>query len=458
MKRFREQLFDNLRVWALIGGTGAGLLLPTYFWAVGVPAASAYRWTVILGSLALGAGLGWLAQRLAEGMVRPRMLAMVAEMHEQQELIREATFTGDWSACEQEGGVGVRANDELGQMAEHFNNLVGELAHVHMLEAASTELTETLSSKLDLDELSEAALSLIVRQTRAVAGCVMVDVDEQLLCTANHGLSDTARIEGSDHVRRALSSLEMQMVRVPKDIAIEGVLTEFRPRQVLVLPISFERKALGVVILASDTLFGKDAMWILRLFSQELGLALNNAVTHASLQRIAAMDPLTGVFNRRMGMKRLREEHGRAERNSLELGLAMLDIDHFKNVNDTYGHLVGDHVLTEVAARVKQTLRDSDVLLRYGGEEFLVVLPGADPNALKNVGERMRQAVEESPITDQGHEIAATVSVGLSSYEPGAQVEETELLKRADDALYVAKDTGRNRVVSHAESRSLQPA
>lgn len=458
LKRYREHLFDNLRVVSLIGGTLGGLLLPVYLWAVGVPAPAAFRWSVLAGSILLGIAAGWAGQAAARRLIRPRMLAMVAEMNEQQEVIREAGFTGDWSACEREGAVGVHANDELGQMAEYFNNLVGELAHVHMLEAASTELTETLSSRLDLEELSDAALALIVRQTHAVAGCVMVDVEEQMTCTANHGLSDTSRIETSDHVRRALATQEMQMVRVPKEIAIEGVVTEFRPRQVLVLPITFERKALGVVVLASDTLFGKDAMWILRLFAQGLGLALNNAVTHASLQRIAAMDPLTGVFNRRMGMKRLREEHGRAERNGLELGVAMLDIDHFKVVNDTYGHLVGDRVLAEVAERVKQTLRDSDILLRYGGEEFLVVLPGADAKALRMVAERIRQAVSAAPILDQGHEVSVTVSLGVTSYAVDTKIEEAELLKQADDALYVAKDTGRNKVVSHADARSLLPA
>ena len=459
MKRFSEHLFENMRIWAVLAGGVVGLLLPLYLGLTGMPAAQALHWTTFLATLVLGAGLGWLAQRVAQGMVRPRMIVMVAEMRKVEEILREASFTGDWSVCEEEAvNVGVQAGDELGQMAESYNNLVSELAHVHMLEAASTELTETLSSKLDLEQLADAALELIIRQTRAVAGCVLVDVEEQLHCMANHGLSDTLRIEGSDHVQRALSTLEMQMVRVPKDIVIEGVVTEFRPRQVLVLPVSFERKPLGVVVLASDTLFGKDAMWILRLFSQGMGLALNNALTHASLQRIAAMDPLTGVMNRRMGMKRLREEHGRAERNGLELGVAMLDIDHFKLVNDTYGHLVGDHVLTEVAARVKKTLRDSDVLLRYGGEEFLVVLPSADPNALKRVGERMREAVAETPIQDGAHMISVTISVGLCSFVAGSQMEETVLLKQSDDALYMAKDSGRNRVVSYAEMRVMQPA
>jgi len=108
-----------------------------------------------------------------------------------------------------------------------------------------------------------------------------------------------------------------------------------------------------------------------------LAVALNNSLNHQDLQRVAALDPLTGVYNRRFGLQRLTEEFGRSVRSGDPLGVLMLDLDHFKAVNDTYGHLVGDRVLQTVVRAARQILREGDVLLRYGGEEFIIVLPGA---------------------------------------------------------------------------------
>ena len=115
-------------------------------------------------------------------------------------------------------------------------------------------------------------------------------------------------------------------------------------------------------------------------FRADLGLAVNNALAHDRLERLAAVDPLTDAYNRRFGLGRLREEYSRAVRAEAPLGILMLDLDHFKAVNDTYGHLVGDRVLRAVAGACRRVIREGDVLVRYGGEEFLVLLPGAGPD------------------------------------------------------------------------------
>jgi len=182
------------------------------------------------------------------------------------------------------------------------------------------------------------------------------------------------------------------------------------------------------------------------LFLQGLGLALNNAMAHDRLQRLAALDPLTGVYNRRFGLVRLHEEFGRAVRANTPVGILMLDIDHFKAVNDTYGHLVGDRLLKSICAIARSSLREGDVLLRYGGEEFLAVLPAASAEDLRLVGERLRRAVEDSALSDGAKTVRVTLSVGGAAY-PNQNVESEEVLIRlADEALYRAKDSGRNRV------------
>jgi diguanylate cyclase (GGDEF)-like protein len=179
-------------------------------------------------------------------------------------------------------------------------------------------------------------------------------------------------------------------------------------------------------------------------------MALSNAMKHGDLQRIAALDPLTNCYNRRFGLMRLREEFTRAERSGLPLGVIMFDIDHFKAVNDSHGHLIGDRVLANVAKEAKQHLREGDVLVRYGGEEFLCILPGASSEGAAEVCERIRHAVEEMTVRDRGHTISCTVSLGFGSFPGTPADDETALIQVADAALYQAKNDGRNRTVEAA--------
>ena len=133
-------------------------------------------------------------------------------------------------------------------------------------------------------------------------------------------------------------------------------------------------------------------------------------------------------------------------RTAAPLGVLMLDIDHFKAVNDTYGHLVGDRVLKSVCAIVRSSLREGDVLLRYGGEELLAVLPAASSTDLHEMGERLRQAVEDSSVTDGEKTVRVTLSAGGAAYPTHNVEREDGLIGLADEALYRAKKGGRNRV------------
>jgi diguanylate cyclase (GGDEF)-like protein len=179
-----------------------------------------------------------------------------------------------------------------------------------------------------------------------------------------------------------------------------------------------------------------------------LGLALQNALAHDRLQRLAALDALTGAFNRRFGMARLREEFGRAVRSRAPLGVIIFDIDHFKRVNDTYGHLLGDRVLARMAKAVRPVVREGDVLVRYGGEEFLLVLPAASRADAAKIAERLRYLVEETSIADGEQTVRVTISLGVTSYPEFDAADELELLALADKLLYNAKESGRNRVIA----------
>jgi len=164
------------------------------------------------------------------------------------------------------------------------------------------------------------------------------------------------------------------------------------------------------------------------------------------LQRLSITDPLTGVYNRRFLYNFLKKEFERAKRYNLSLSCLMVDIDHFKNLNDTYGHRAGDLMLKKLTAFLKKKLRKIDLVARYGGEEFVIVLPET-PLKMALVGaERMRKGVEEEmQVSINGESIRITISIGVSSFTQQEKDEES-LIRKADEALYRAKKWGRNRV------------
>ena len=165
------------------------------------------------------------------------------------------------------------------------------------------------------------------------------------------------------------------------------------------------------------------------------------AQARATIEKIAITDELTGLFNRRYILSRFVEEFEQARRLRKDLGCIIVDIDHFKTINDNYGHLSGDEALKEVCNRIKQSVRIYDILGRYGGEEFLILLPAADLEQSWNFAERTRMQVRESTI--MGNQV--TISLGVTSLLESDQSID-DMIKRADEALYLAKNAGRDRV------------
>jgi len=159
----------------------------------------------------------------------------------------------------------------------------------------------------------------------------------------------------------------------------------------------------------------------------------------------ATHDSLTGISNRGVILDILRREHSRQVREGGSFGIVLLDVDHFKSVNDTYGHLSGDTVLQEVVRRVTSTVRAYDTVGRYGGEEFLIVAPSSGAEGILRLSERVRLAIEATPIKTDAGEISVTVSLGLAVSSEAAPLDPELMLSTADEALYRAKADGRNR-------------
>jgi len=170
-------------------------------------------------------------------------------------------------------------------------------------------------------------------------------------------------------------------------------------------------------------------------------------IVELELARLAATDPLTGLPNRRYFLEAASLEVERVRRFGASASVVMLDVDHFKAVNDTYGHALGDEALRSLATACKSALRRVDVFARHGGEEFVILLPGTKEAGAARLAEKLRMAVLETPVGDGKNDISLTASFGVSQIRPTDRGIE-ESLARADGALYEAKHHGRNRVIS----------
>ncbi len=230
---------------------------------------------------------------------------------------------------------------------------------------------------------------------------------------------------------------------------------ERQPASVAITPLTRRSKYLGTLNLGSyqpDRFADTMATDFIEHLSSVVSVCLENNLNFEEIRRVSYVDTLTGVNNRRFLEQRIGEEVHGCQRAAEPLSCQFFDIDFFKSVNDTHGHQGGDQVLSVVAAAIKNQLRDNDVFVRYGGEEFVALLSNTSEAKALEIAERVRKAVEMLAITFNGISISVTVSIGVSTYLPNRKSTSisneiaTRLIKSADSALYKAKHNGRNRV------------
>jgi diguanylate cyclase (GGDEF)-like protein len=218
------------------------------------------------------------------------------------------------------------------------------------------------------------------------------------------------------------------------------------------VPLLTQGRVLGVLSLYDRedgepfTLADADA---LTAFAVQAAVAIENVRLHAEAERLSVTDPLTGAWNYRYFERRFEQEIERSRRFGRVLALLMLDIDHFKSVNDRFGHQRGDEVLVEFAGRVTGSVRDIDTFARYGGEEFVLILPETNLEGGLAVAEKLRRATHRAPFCGEGADggVRLTVSIGVACFPEHATSPEG-LVRAADEALYEAKLQGRDRVVT----------
>ncbi len=215
------------------------------------------------------------------------------------------------------------------------------------------------------------------------------------------------------------------------------------------IPLTAHKSVIGVLVAAGPATpaFRRDAPAILNLVSNELTMILDNARLYEGAKRMAITDGLTKIYNHRFFQELFEKEYKRSSRYKTTFSLIMLDIDFFKKINDTYGHLYGDEILRDIANLVKGCLRSMDILARYGGEEFAILLPETDLEDALFTAERIRMAVENHDFPHpKGKPVKVTVSQGVTSFPSKGIEKRSDIVAKADAALYEAKEAGRNLV------------
>lgn len=339
--------------------------------------------------------------------------------------------------------------------------------------------SQALSSETDLVRLRVRVVEVLRSLTGASAVHILgwrPDVHDWHLLGSNGGelsLSDAA------NQRLVPLSVFRYVDRTHEPLLVDDLVQDDRFRgdpyvsgldscSLLVMPILTRNDAKAMLILEkrhSRAAFGTHRLDSVRLIAGQLAVSLDNALLYASLERqvaartsklkelndqlelLAITDPLTGLANRRHLMDVLASEWHSSIGTHASIGLAMIDVDHFKLYNDHYGHPAGDRCLRAVAKAISQSVRDADLLARYGGEEFAIILPGATVPITRLVAERVRNAVaslrEPHALSERG---IVTISVGIAAASPGSGNSAEQLVKIADTELYRAKDGGRDRV------------
>ncbi len=350
------------------------------------------------------------------------------------------------------------AEEELTRVREaaDVRRKLVDILHEVTGDLAADEIYHLLARRV-ARALSLSRCSVILASPGDWTGIVATAFDDPSLRNVSIDLTGYPEIRGA---------LELGEPVLVEDVSTSPVYDGIRPtwaatgtkvpvRSVIALPFSLDQRQTGVFFLRrmlheppltmEDVAFADEVIRAAVAAIQRARLLESTKAENARLEVIAHTDSLTHVLNRRALMSRLSAEVDRARRYDSPLSLLLIDLDHFKQVNDTHGHLIGDEVLRDAASLLQRTIRSVDVVARYGGEEFVVVLPETPQSGAIRFAERIRALIEQQVLGSSG--IRCTASIGVAVF-PGEGVETVDdLLLRADAALYRAKAEGRNRVM-----------
>lgn len=356
------------------------------------------------------------------------------------------------------GGIGLmiasfmRASEKrLLKTLDVLNERTWELESSQSMLENMYETTRTLASILDIFELLDEVLN-VAQELLRVEKCsvMMIDSNEKRLCVY---------AELSNKKKNIYNPPKYVSERIPGDIGSlmatryseRLIIGKDKSKRVMEIPLISHAKVLGLLQIepSANQEFTEKERKNFTILANATAIAMDNALLHMKMQELTIIDELTGLYNYRYFKIKLSDEVRRADRYNQPLSVLMIDVDHFKEINDSQGHQTGNIILQEIVSLIKNSVRDVDVVARYGGEEFVVLLPQTELKHAMTIAERMRRNVAKSYFTNfQGQrDIRATISIGVAMYPDGVSSTE-QLLEKVDQAMYRAKRDGRNRVVT----------
>lgn len=356
----------------------------------------------------------------------------------------EIAYTGQESPGSEDVDVLSRVNDLLDRKL-YEATVINEISKLNTL---SEDSTVTIAS----------VLSVLAKVTDCYVGSVLLLDEKELYLYVNTRVGkdyfedsqSSALHEARNYFLEGTNFSQFNVITETEKSFVEGEEPECSTiRSIVTMPLMARGEAIGILTLNSPKpdAFTEDIQQVLKIIEYPASVVVDNARLHERTKKMAITDGLTRLYNHKHFYELLEQEFHRTKRYQASVVMIMIDIDFFKQINDTYGHQVGDDILKELAIVVRSQVRDIDILARYGGEEFAALLPQTSLEQAAIVAERIRNAVEKNEFSTSKGIIKITVSLGVSGYPEMDINSQVELVKRADAALYRAKETGKNRVV-----------
>ncbi|WP_100407895.1 diguanylate cyclase [Bacillus solitudinis] len=367
----------------------------------------------------------------------------------------------DVSSGDLDAQVRLQSKDEFGVLAGTFNQMLVRIKDLMQAQEKANKLVvenvserersrmsemlrsamHTLSSSLDVNEVQQVALKELhafVHYNRA-----------SIWSYDNHTLLMNALSEDSDHQLPQLNTNQIREYyeQISKDE--QPIFSKYKNKNsyILVIPYHLHGKLIGLNVIEREQLnFERSEVELVLSYSSQVVVAISNANLYYQMEKMAVTDDLTGLYNRRYFYRLAQEEFGKTKTNNVPLSVVLFDIDHFKQINDRYGHFVGDKVLRQLASVILESIPKKNVLARYGGEEFVLLLPNLEGEDARTIAECMRKNVANHSFETERGTIKVSISIGISQFASEDNSIEA-LLHRADEALYLAKANGRNRII-----------
>ncbi|MBN2799969.1 MAG: GGDEF domain-containing protein [Deltaproteobacteria bacterium] len=445
-------VFRRLLAAMLAFGGAVGVAFP---FAVGATLQTerAYSASFFAMSVAAGLAVGAVNYALFHVVVSRVIQRLAAVMGGVVEHVVRAKEAKDM--CPEGCLLEVTSADAVGEVERAFNTMTAAIADRIRLDAQVREMLHALTQSVELEQVARRLVEVAAGACGSPGGLLYLDTGTELELKVRYGFDDSDALPKTLDSRQglaeaALSAGEVTVLRAGEWswATLSTPLSTLRPSGMVLVPLRAEQRVVGLILVPLTDL-SELPLDFLRTVCLQGGPHLQNAWLHHKLANMAAIDDLTQLLNRRFGLRRLREEFQRSLRHGVPVAVMMLDVDHFKRFNDDFGHDAGDEVLRKVARVFEASVRVGDVVCRYGGEEFLVMAPGAGLQDAAVVAERIRRQVEGTELRFGQHMTRITVSVGVAVWPLVSCSSVEELITAADAAVYEAKHLGRNRVEAY---------